>query len=64
MKEFLLNRSIWIGLIIWCLLAASFNFWQLHADGVYSTASMINMLFPGALLGLRSCIVLVDMTKR
>ena len=64
MKEFLLNRSIWIALIAWAMLAASFNLWQLYAHGDYSGTSLLNMLIPSSLLGLRSWIVVTGQTKR
>ena len=64
MREFLLNRSIWVALILWTLLAAGFNLWQSYAKGGYSAASLINTLVPVTLLGIRSWIVLTDLTKR
>ena len=64
MREFLLNKSIWVALILWAMLAASFNLWQSYANGGYSDALLFNMLVPVTLLGIRSWIVLTDMTKR
>jgi hypothetical protein len=64
MKEFLLNKSIWIALILWAMLAATFNLWQLNSHGGYSAASLFNMLVPVTLLGIRSWIVFTDLTKR
>ena len=64
MREFLLNRSIWVALILWTLLAAGFNLWQSYAKGGYSAASLFNMLVPVTLLGIRSWVVLTDLTKR
>ena len=64
MREFLLNRTNWVILIIWAMAAASFNLWQLATGGNVSGLATIFVLVPSLLLGLRSYLVLMSINQR
>ena len=58
MKEFLLDRTNWLVMIVWLVAALGFSIWQMLWHGSYLNLSIILMSVPMALLGLCSLFVL------
>ena len=57
MKDFLLNRSNHIALVVWAVVASWFSLWQALSDGSYWKVAHVVALFPLMLLSLRWYIV-------